>query len=103
MPIRVKGKDTPRPTTTTTTPAPKPVVRVGIPTGTIPTTLKIAYGRGDPWSNVTVDAPFHEQYGAKYVVDPAMLMAMEVIESGGRMIPNAGGSGAFGIMQIKAA
>lgn len=112
MPIKVRPQPEkpPKPpkatTTTTTTPAPgstpHAAATVGRPTGTIPTTLTVAYGRGDPWRNVTVDAPFHERYGAQYGVDPAMLMAMEVIESGGRMIPNAGGSGAFGIMQIKA-
>lgn len=106
MPIKVKpGKDPqpPKPTTTTTTtPAPRPFVNVGIPTGTIPTSLKIAYGRGGPWKQVTQDAALHVKWGNWYGVDPAMLMAMEVIESGGNMIPNAGGSGAFGIMQIKA-
>jgi len=104
-PIKVKpGKDPkpPKPTTTTTTtPAPRPFVNVGIPTGVIPTSLKIAYGRGSPWSQVTQDAPLHEKWGARYGVDPAMLMSMEVIESGGNMIWNTGGSGAYGIMQIK--
>lgn len=101
--VKVKKKDSKPPkATTTTTPAPQPSATVGRPTGTIPRNLLIAYGRGDPWSYVTKDAPLHEKYGARYGVDPAMLMAMEVIESGGRMIPNAGGSGAFGIMQIKA-
>lgn len=106
MPIKVKpGKDPkpPKPTTTTTTttPAPHLANKLGIPTGTIPTSLKIAYGRGGPWKQVTQDAPLHEKWGARYSVDPAMLMAMEVIESGGNMIWNTGGSGAFGIMQIK--
>lgn len=91
---------------TTTTAAPVIATHeppaLGIPTGKIPTTLKIAYGRGDPWSNVTVDAPFHERYGNPYGI-AAMLMAMEVVETGGRMIPNSGGSGAYGIMQIKEA
>jgi len=108
----VPKKDT---TTPTTTPAPKPtepstpvhdhpkITTVGRPTGTIPTSLKIAYGRGYPWSNVTIDAPYHEKYAARWGLDPAVLMAMEVIEAGGKMIWNAGGSGAYGIMQIKAA
>jgi murein DD-endopeptidase MepM/ murein hydrolase activator NlpD len=83
-------------------PPPKPS-GVGIPTGNVPLApvLKIAYGRGDPWSNVTQDSAFHVKYGAMFGVRPSLLMAVEVVETGGRMIWNTGGSGAFGIMQIK--
>lgn len=88
------------PTGASVTPAGAATTKVGRPTGTIPSNLKVAFGRGDPWSNVTVDAPFHEKYGNPYGI-AAMLMAMEVVESGGRMIWNTGGSGAYGIMQIK--
>lgn len=103
--IRKKKPGTTAPPSPETSPvdsaATSPARKVGRPIGKIPTTLKIAYGRGKDWSKVTVDAPFHEKYGAAFDVDPAMLMAMEAIESGGEMIPNASGSGAFGIMQIK--
>jgi len=76
---------------------------VGAPQGTIQTPgLQIAYGRGGSWDQVNqYDAAFTAA-GAANGVDPAMLKAMAVIESGGQMIPNAGGSGAYGIMQIKA-
>ena len=87
--------------TTTTTQAPTGTsAHVGRPTGTIPTTLKIAYGRGGPWSKVTQDAPLHEKYGNPYSIADVM-MAVEAIESGGEMIWNRGGSGAFGTFQIK--
>lgn len=77
-----------------------PTKHVGRPTGKIPTNLKVAFGRGGDWALVTQDAALHEKYGNPYDI-AAMLMAMEVIESGGKMIWNQGGSGAYGIMQIK--
>lgn len=85
-------------------PDPKPIPetgKLGAPTGTIPTDLNIAFGRGAPWSDVNRDDPFFVKYGLLYGVPPEWLKAMMVVETGGRMIPNQGGSGAFGTMQIK--
>jgi murein DD-endopeptidase MepM/ murein hydrolase activator NlpD len=86
-------------------PSPPPVtaVSLGDPIGAIGGPLKIAYGRGAPWADVNRYDALFLAAGAKHGVPPAMLKAMAVIESGGQMIPNAGGSGAFGIMQIKTA
>jgi hypothetical protein len=102
---RIITSSTPPTTTrvgTKITPAPaKAVSTIGAPTGTIPTSLAIAYGRGGPWATVNAyDAAF-VRAGTKHGVDPAMLKAMAVIESGGQMIANQGGSGAWGIMQFK--
>jgi murein DD-endopeptidase MepM/ murein hydrolase activator NlpD len=84
-------------------PDPTPVGYVlGAPTGTIPTDLHIAYGRGAPWKNVNQDDPFFIRYGVLHNVPPEWLKSMMVVETGGQMIPNAGGSGAYGTMQIKA-
>lgn len=99
----------PRPLKTTTTqpaavsPPPPPSSSLGDPTGVIGGPLKIAYGRGAPWADVNRYDALFTQAGQKHDVPPAMLKAMAVIESGGQMIPNAGGSGAYGIMQIKPA
>ena len=84
-------------------PIPPPVdgVVLGAPTGSIPMDLKIAFGRGGPWSKVNQDDPLFIKYGKKHTVKPQMLKAMQVVESGGDMIWNQGGSGAFGTMQIK--
>lgn len=76
---------------------------LGAPSGTIPTDLQIAYGRGGDWALVNQDDPFFVRYGEKYGVPPQFLKAMMVVETGGRMIPNQGGSGAAGTMQIKTA
>lgn len=73
---------------------------LGAPQGTIPSNLNIAYGRGGDWATVNQYDALYTQYGNQYGVDPAMLKAMAVIESGGQMIPNGNGSGAYGIMQI---
>jgi hypothetical protein len=70
---------------------------IGAPTGTI--NCQFGYGCGGDWSTVNqYDATFAAE-GAKYGVDPAMLKAMAVIESGGQMIE--GPAGAYGIMQVK--
>ena len=74
--------------------------KLGAPTGTIPTTLRIAYGRGAPWADVNRHDPFHAKYGVRYDVRPSMLKAMEVIESGGQSIPNGNGYPNFGVMQL---
>lgn len=74
-----------------------PAGGIGAPTGTINCTH--GFGCGGDWSSVNqYDAAFVE-YGNKYGVDPAMLKAMAVIESGGQMIE--GPAGAYGVMQIK--
>jgi murein DD-endopeptidase MepM/ murein hydrolase activator NlpD len=93
----------PGPDTPTTKPPTKPAAKLGAPKGSIPVSpvLKIAFGRGGPWSLVNEDDPHFLKYGAMFGVDPAWLKAMEVVETGGRMIPNTGGSGAWGSMQIK--
>jgi murein DD-endopeptidase MepM/ murein hydrolase activator NlpD len=82
-------------------PPPPTIATIGAPTGTIPTDLKIAYGRGGPWSAVNRDDPFFVKYGTLYNVPPEFLKSMQVVETGGQMIPNQGGSGAYGTMQIK--
>jgi murein DD-endopeptidase MepM/ murein hydrolase activator NlpD len=74
---------------------------LGAPTGIIGGPLKIAYGRGGQWSTVNQYDPHFLVAGKKHNVAPAMLKAMAVIESGGQMIANQGGSGAYGIMQFK--
>ncbi len=84
-------------------PAPQPTATIGAPTGIISGPLVIAFGRGGRWSDVNQDDAYFLQFGANHDVPPAMLKAMMVIESGGQMIWNLGGSGAFGTMQIKAA
>jgi murein DD-endopeptidase MepM/ murein hydrolase activator NlpD len=91
---------TPSPTTTTT-PAPQPAGTLGDPHGAIGGDLHIAYGRGADWSAVNRDDAAFLREGAKWHVPPDMLKAIEVIESGGQMIWNQGGSGAYGVMQIK--
>jgi len=73
---------------------------LGDPTGTIGGPLQIAYGRGGPWSTVNAHDPYFVKYGQKYGVPPAMLKAMEVIESGGKMIPNGNGYPNWGNMQL---
>ncbi len=83
-------------------PAPQPTATIGAPTGIIGGPLVIAFGRGGPWSDVNRDDSYFLEFGAKHNVPPAMLKAMMVIESGGQMIWNLGGSGAFGTMQIRA-
>jgi murein DD-endopeptidase MepM/ murein hydrolase activator NlpD len=93
--------DVPAPPVLPVTPANPAPGTLGAPTGTIPTTLKIAYGRGLAWATVNRwDREFLTS-GAKHDVLPQMLKAMAVIESGGQMIYNGSGSGAYGIMQIK--
>jgi hypothetical protein len=74
--------------------------KLGAPTGTIPITLQIAFGRGAPWADVNRHDPFHAKYGVRYDVRPSMLKAMEVIESGGQSIPNGNGYPNFGVMQL---
>ena len=84
-------------------PPSQPVVTPGVlgdPTGTIGGPLQIAYGRGGPWSTVNAHDPYFVKYGQKYGVPPAMLKAMEVIESGGKMIPNGNGYPNWGNMQL---
>jgi murein DD-endopeptidase MepM/ murein hydrolase activator NlpD len=114
MPTRVIKKTTttkppkpPKVTTTTTTAKPvsppPPAETIGAPVGVVPTNLKIAYGRGVPWSNYNRYDQHFLEYGLKHGVPPEMLKAMAVIEADGTMIWNQGGSGAFGIMQIKSA
>src|SRR4051812_5138916 len=95
---------TPQPTPAPTPqPDPTPAGYVlGAPNGMIPTDLKIAYGRGGPWADVNRDDPFFVKYGHLYSVPPEFLKSMMVVETGGLMIPNQGGSGADGTMQIKA-
>lgn len=98
-------------TTTTTTPAPTPstttTLRPGVdsynlgkPKGNIPTDLKIAYGRGAPWKDVTRHNPFFIKYGLLYGVEPEDLQAMVAVESGGQSIPNGNGFPNFGIFQL---
>jgi cell wall-associated NlpC family hydrolase len=80
--------------------APSGPVTVGSPQGQIPMDLNIAYGRGGDWATVNAyDAAFSDA-GAKYGVDPAMLKAMMVIESGGQNIPNGNGFPNSGPMQL---
>ena len=76
--------------------------RIGAPSGNVPTTLQIAFGRGAPWSQINRWDRDFVTAGEKHDVTPSMLKAMAVVESGGQMIWNLGGSGAYGIMQIKA-
>ena len=77
--------------------SPAPAGGIGAPTGTI--NCQYGYGCGGDWSAVnSYDATFVAE-GQKWGVDPAMLKAMAVIESGGQMIQ--GPAGAYGIMQIK--
>lgn len=74
---------------------------VGAPQGAIQSPLNIAFGRGGTWDNANQYDSLYVQYGNQFGVDPSMLKAMAVIESNAQMIPNQGGSGAYGIMQIK--
>jgi murein DD-endopeptidase MepM/ murein hydrolase activator NlpD len=73
---------------------------LGAPTGIISGPLKIAYGRGGPWSTVNAHDPYFAKHGVRWNVRPSMLKAMEVIESGGRMIPNGNGFPNWGNMQL---
>lgn len=90
--------------TTTTTPAPVTTPAqpwgIGAPTGNIPSDLQIAYGRGAPWANVNRHDPYHVKHGNLRGVKPSMLKAMEVVESGGRSIPNGNGFPNYGVMQL---
>ena len=79
----------------------QPTGAIGAPQGAIQAPLQIAFGRGGTWDAVNQYDASYVAEGQKYGVDPAMLKAMAVIESGGQMIPNQNGSGAYGIMQIK--
>ena len=100
-PVPQPGGGPPQPPGGTSPVPPAPAGTIGSPSGQIPMNLNVAYGRGGDWATVNqYDAAF-VHYGNQYGVDPAMLKAMAVIESGGQMIPNQGGSGAYGIMQIK--
>ena len=85
-------------------PAPAPTdpqaFKLGAPKGKIPTTLQIAYGRGGPWSTVNAHDKFFVKYGLLYGVDPQDLKGMEVIESGGKLIPNGNGYPNWGNMQL---
>lgn len=102
-PIKVDKKPKPPSVPPPVSPPPPPPTwqALGAPAGTIGGPLKIAYGRGADWSQVNRYDPLFIAAGEKHDVPPAMLKAMAVIESGGQMIPNQGGSGAYGIMQIK--
>ena len=74
---------------------------VGTPTGPISTPgLQIAFGRGGSWDQVNAYDPAFVEAGARYGVDPAMLKAMMVVESGGQNIPNQNGYPNFGPMQL---
>lgn len=100
MPIVIRDKTKPTPPTTTT-PAPSPLdYKLGAPKGTIPLDLEIAYGQGAPWKDVNQDDKFHVKYGLLYGVEPEMTKAMEVVESGGKQIPNGNGYPNWGIMQL---
>jgi hypothetical protein len=77
-----------------------PAGSIGSPQGQIPMELNIAYGRGGDWATVNqYDAAFVEA-GSKYGVDPSMLKAMMVVESGGQNIPNGNGFPNSGPMQL---
>jgi hypothetical protein len=99
-----KPKPKPKPPKPEPEPEPEPEPDepyvMGVPTGTIPLDLNIAYGRGAPWSDVTRHNEHHIRYGLKYGVPPEMLESMEVIESGGQSIPNGNGYPNWGIMQL---
>jgi murein DD-endopeptidase MepM/ murein hydrolase activator NlpD len=82
-------------------PPTQPAVTLGDPIGTIGGDLHIAFGRGADWSKINRYDALFLAAGTKHGVPPQMLKAMAVIESGGEMIWNQGGSGAFGIMQFK--
>jgi murein DD-endopeptidase MepM/ murein hydrolase activator NlpD len=86
---------------TTPKPPPPPLEKldVGAPEGNTPR-LKTG-GGGGPWSKVNRDDSFFVKYGALFTVAPEMLKSMQVVETGGEMVWNAGGSGAYGTMQIK--
>lgn len=81
---------------------PDVVSLLGAPTGTITGDFKIV-GDGIKWSRVNRWDTIFLAAGAKHKVDPAWLKAMAVIESGGEMVWNHNGTGAYGIMQIKPA
>ena len=74
---------------------------VGTPTGAIDNPgLQVAYGRGGSWDAVNAYDPVFVDAGTKYGVDPAMLKAMMVVESGGQNIPNQNGFPNSGPMQL---
>jgi len=85
---------------TDATTIPAQLGKLGAPTGTIGGPLHIAFGRGGPWSTVNAHDPFFAKHGVRWNVRPSMLKAMEVIESGGRMIPNGNGFPNWGNMQL---
>lgn len=99
-PPKKPAKPTMPPKAPNPTPTAEPTI-LGAPTGTIGGPLQIAFGRGAAWARVNRHDPLFLASGARHRVAPAMLKAMAVIESGGEMIWNQGGSGAYGIMQIK--
>ena len=78
--------------------SPAPAGGIGAPTGTA--SCSMGYGCGGSWDEVNKYDNLFVTYGQKYGVDPAMLKAMAVIESGGQMIPNQNGFPNYGIMQL---
>lgn len=80
-------------------PPPLPELTIGAPTGNLPK-LKTGGGTG-PWSKINQDDQFFVKYGAIFGVSPEMLKSMQGVETGGEMVWNRGGSGAYGTMQIK--
>ncbi|MDQ3694362.1 MAG: transglycosylase SLT domain-containing protein [Chloroflexota bacterium] len=91
---------TPAPTTPTApgpAPAPSSGGTLGAPQGQVP--IGNITGGGD-WGALNVyDSTFAAE-GARHGVDPAMLKAMSVVESGG-VVDAQGVGGAMGLMQIK--
>lgn len=89
------------PTTPGAAPAPPPSApagSIGAPQGTI--SCSMGFGCGGSWDAVNQYDNLFVTYGQKYGVDPAMLKAMAVIESGGQMIANQNGFPNYGIMQL---
>lgn len=83
-------------------PAPSPG-GYGAPSGVIDDPrLQVAYGIGGSWDEVNEHDPQILAAAERHGVDPAMLKAMMVIESGGISgIPNQNGYSAVGLMQVK--
>jgi hypothetical protein len=79
--------------------APAPTGTIGSPQGNIRTDV-IGYGTGGPWENYNAFDPEFTKYGQQFGVDPAVLKAMMVVESGGAAGTPDNGWGT-GVMQVQ--
>lgn len=100
---RRQKKNKPQPVTPVEDKAASPdtvLGKLGAPTGEVSGNFRIV-GDGIQWSRVNRWDAITLAAATKHKVDPAWLKGMQVVESGGEMVWNRNGSGAYGIMQVK--